>query len=103
MTAQTISSGSGYVQAIAGEVRAMAARRAMSHKQVGAALGHDEMWTSRRMRGMTPWTGDELMRLAVVFGCKPSDLLPHLDSNQKPFGYGSAALFPRREHLSLVA
>jgi hypothetical protein len=76
-----------YVHEVAAEVRAMAARHQVTGKQIGQYLGHDEMWASRRMRGATPWTGADLVRLSGLFHCRPSDLLPHLDSNQKPFDY----------------
>jgi hypothetical protein len=87
----TMTTGTGYVEAVAAEVRAMAARRRVTGKQIGLFLGHDEMWASRRMRGHTAWTGADLMQLAQLFKCRPEALLPHLDSNQKPFGTRSAA------------
>ena len=72
---------------VAAEVRAMAARRMLTSKQIAAYLEHDEMWTSRRMRGKIPWTPGELKALSTLFNCPIGSLLPHLDSNQKPFDY----------------
>jgi transcriptional regulator with XRE-family HTH domain len=76
---------------VAEEVRAMKARRKVTSKAIAERLGITEMALSRRMNGPTPFSIGELQLLARLFKCELTDLLPHLDSNQKPFGYHLAA------------
>ena len=73
--------------AVAEEVRVMIARKRLKQKAVAERAGMTAMALSRRLSGAVPITAAELIRLAEVLGCRPADLLPHLDSNQKPFGY----------------
>lgn len=73
--------------AVAEEVRVMVARRRISQKSLAEAVGMTPMALSRRLSGAVPISAGELVRLAEVLDCRPADLLPHLDSNQKPFDY----------------
>lgn len=84
----TIATLDTYDSVVAAEVRATVARHGrVKQKQIADAFGQDENWVSRRMNGKTPWSIGELVQLATLFRCELADLLPHLDSNQKPFGY----------------
>ena len=75
--------------AVSEEVRAMIARRRVSQKALAEEVGMTPMALSRRLSGAVSISAGELVRLADALGCRPADLLPHLDSNQKPFGYSS--------------
>ena len=76
-------------QAVAEEVRAMVARRRISQKRLAESLDMTPMALSRRLSGAVSISAGELIRLADVLGCRPSELLPHLDSNQEHFDYQS--------------
>jgi len=78
-----------YDQAVAAEVRAMKGRRNVTSKAIAERIGLTEMALSRRMNGTTPFSIGELQLLVRLFKCDLDELLPHLDSNQKPFGYRS--------------
>ena len=86
------ASVTGYGRAVAAEVRAMLARRQVAGKDVAAALGVSPMYVSRRIKGDNEWTPSELAELAYLLKCQVSDLLPRLDSNQKPPGLWSSVL-----------
>jgi transcriptional regulator with XRE-family HTH domain len=83
----TIATDYGYSEALAAEVRAMAARKSVHHKDIAAALGLSPMAVSRRMSGETPWTVTELYIAARTLGCGIRDLLPQMDSNHQHFDY----------------
>ncbi len=102
-----------YTWQVATEVRAAAARHMVSQTQIAEALGLSQMTISRRFTGYTPFDIEELEAMARLLGCEVVDFLPknpravvdpveqvrrradnrraarklpHLDSNQKPFG-----------------
>ena len=62
----------------------------MTQKQVAFAAGMNAASMSRSMNGLRPWRAAEIIRIAQATGVSLSQLLPHLDSNQEPSGYGSA-------------
>lgn len=65
-----------YHEEVAGEIRAHAARRQITNPQIGAALGQSPMNTSRRMRGLTPFTLHSLRhRFATQLYLATRDLL----------------------------
>lgn len=102
----TMDTGSRYAAAVAGEVRAMMARRQRLNKDLAKHLGVSAMWVSRRMSGEVPWDVAELSSVAGFLGCSVTDLLPRLDSNQKPAGCGSDGYRPqgyRRGGVALAA
>jgi cyanate lyase len=72
----SIATEQDYTQAVAAEVRAMIARKALRHKEIAAALGKSEMWMSRRVSGQNAWSAADLYGLARVLGCDVHDLLP---------------------------
>lgn len=78
--------GHDYATAVAAEVRGMAAKKQIPSNRLAAALGISEMSMSRRMTGKLPFGIDELAAVADALGVRVTDLLPHLDSNQKPAG-----------------
>lgn len=53
---------------VVAEVRAELGRQSMTSKDLAKALGVSEMWTSRRLRGLTPFDIADLQRVADVFG-----------------------------------
>ena len=92
-----------YNAAIAGEVRAAAARERVSGTRLALGLGLTKMAVSRRMHGHTPWGAAELAAVADLLGVTVAELypplprprtekLPHLDSNQEPADYQTAVL-----------
>jgi hypothetical protein len=88
-----------YHEEVAGEVRAHAARHQITNSQIGEALAQSPMNTSRRMRGLTPFTLDELPQLAELFGVEISDLLP-----PSTWGQGRRGVINgrRSSHLRLI-
>ena len=71
-------------EAIAGEIRAAAARQQLRNVDVAKAIGQSPMNTSRRMRGLTPFGLDELPTLADLFGCAVEDLIPSWPQRDEP-------------------
>jgi transcriptional regulator with XRE-family HTH domain len=60
-------------------------RRGIPQTRLAERLGVTQGTLSRKLRGKSPWTLDEVYAAAAALGCDPKELLPHLDSNQKPF------------------
>ena len=56
-------------------VRAEAARRGYSQRQLAQALDMPQPTCSTRWRGCTPWSVDELDQLAELFECNIVDLI----------------------------
>ena len=52
--------------AIAGEVRAIIARRRVSHASIYSRMQHEQSWFSRRLSGDVPWTAQELLILCNI-------------------------------------
>ncbi len=81
---------------VAGNVRALMARRGVSQHQVADVLGLSQTAVSKRLRGVTPWDVNEMGTLAEAFGVpiavllEGGDRLPRLDSNQQPAGFDLA-------------
>jgi len=78
---------SGIREAVAAEVRAMMGRRNVRQHELAVRLGRPDVWVSRRLKADVPMSLEDLESLARVLNCGIADLLPHLDSNQKPAGY----------------
>lgn len=62
-------------EAIAGNVRAEAARHRIKQSDVGAALGLDQSAVSRRMNGQVPFTAAELEAVAKLLDIDVKQLL----------------------------
>ena len=61
---------------VATEVKVWMARRRMNQGDLGAALGHDQTWVSKRLSGRTAITLDDLDALAQALEVEPVLLLP---------------------------
>jgi transcriptional regulator with XRE-family HTH domain len=66
----------GRSRQVAGEVRAVLARRQISGKQLASQLGMSQFAISRRLRGETPFSIDELAASAEFLGVPLTELLP---------------------------
>lgn len=62
---------------VAGEIRAIAARRGISHARIARRIGRTPMWLSRRLSPSTiqPMTLEELTLIADALGVDPLDVL----------------------------
>jgi transcriptional regulator with XRE-family HTH domain len=67
-------------------------QRGITQERLARRLGVTQATVSRKIKGRAPWTLTELYEAAAALGVEPGDLLPHLDSNQEPFGLRLAAL-----------
>ena len=89
--------------AVAAEFRAELARQRLSQRQFAAKLGVPNGWVARRLTLFeAAITIDDAYLMAKALR-RPVDqfVLPRLDSNQQPFGYGTQTN-PRRRHLQAV-
>ena len=50
-----------------------------SHNSLGAQLGLSQSTISRKVRGLVPWTSEEVSLTALYFGLTAADLLPSPD------------------------
>lgn len=71
-------------QAAAGTIRAEAARRQISHRELAEKLGMSKAALSRRMTGVQAWDLEELHAVAGLFGMDVRDLLPAATSSTTP-------------------
>ena len=63
-------------EAIAAEVRAVAARKGLRQGDLADAIGVSRQAVSRKLAGAAPITVEELLRIAAVLEVSPGDLLP---------------------------
>lgn len=68
------NAGATFATAVAENVRARAAARQVSQKQIAETLGLSENAVSRRMRGGHPFSLSEIERIGNLLGCSPDDL-----------------------------
>lgn len=83
---------------VAGNVRALMARRGVNQQRIAQVLGLSQTAVSKRLRGVTPWDVNEMGTLADAFGVPITALLeglPRLDSNQQPAGFRLPGYRPR--------
>lgn len=66
-------------------------KRGIPQTRLAKRLGVSQGTLSRKLRGESPWALDELYTCAGALGMDVAGWLPHLDSNQEPFGTRSAA------------
>ena len=64
----------GFAEAVAANVRARAAARQVSQRDLADALDLSINAVNRRYRGLFPWALDEIAAIAPMLGCEPSDL-----------------------------
>ena len=69
-------------------------RKRVPATQLARKMGISQSTMSKKLHGDRPWTPDDIYKAAYFLGVDPQDFmpaleewLPHLDSNQKPFGY----------------
>lgn len=65
----------GRSQHVAGEVRALLARRQITGKQLAVHLGVSQFSVSRRLRGQTAFSIDELTSVAGFLGVPVEELI----------------------------
>lgn len=87
----------GYV---AGEIRAHAARRGLSGRQMAFQLGKSQPWMSRRLTGEIPFDVEELDAVAAILGVAPRDLFPGSDTD--PNNVGGMALSDSEQRFVLA-
>lgn len=61
---------------VAARLRVHTMRRRIKQQEIADALGEAQPWVSRKLRGQSPITLDELDRLATAVGVSVIDLLP---------------------------
>lgn len=79
---------------IGARVNGVMFRKRIPQTKLAARLGISQSALSKKLHGDRPWTTDDiydtarLLRVPVEELLPPlAEVLPHLDSNQKPFGY----------------
>lgn len=70
--------------------------RGIQQRDLCEALGISEPSLSRKLRGLRPWTVDEVLQASDFFRIPVTELLPRVDSNHQPAGYGSARIIALR-------
>ena len=61
---------------VAAEVRAELGRQGRDNQWLASELSVSEMWVSRRLRNVTDWSVDDLMRVSGVLGVPVTQFLP---------------------------
>lgn len=61
---------------VAAEVRAEMGRQARDNTWLARRLDVSEMWVSRRLRGITEFTADDVVRVAEALAVSPAQFLP---------------------------
>lgn len=62
---------------VAAEVRAEMGRQNRDNNWLATQLDVNAMWVSRRLRGITDWSVDDMVRIAEVLGIPAARLLPN--------------------------
>lgn len=73
-------------------IRAAMAANRMSQEELGVAMGHNQAYISRRLRGETPFDEDDLARLAEIFRCSQREFYP--DKGTSPIIYLPSLFVP---------
>jgi len=76
----------GLTQRVAAEVRALKGRHDVTQDQLAHVLGVAQPAVSKRLRGVTPFSLDELEKLADFFGLDGPEELLGGRSNPRPGG-----------------
>ena len=72
-------------QAVGREIRVALVRRDMTPTDLAHKLNMDPSAVRRKLAGQRRITVEDLYDVARALKVEPGQLLPHLDSNQKPF------------------
>ncbi|MFE5307030.1 helix-turn-helix domain-containing protein [Isoptericola sp. NPDC056605] len=75
----------GLAAVAAGAVRYETARRGMLQQDLAMALGRSRSAISARYTGQVAWSLDEIGRIAVLYGCRVSDLLTGAPLSRSPW------------------
>lgn len=90
----------GYV---AGEIRAHAARKGLSGRQMAFQLGKSQPWMSRRLTGEIPFDVEELDAVAAILDVAPRELFPGNEGDPRFTGGMSLSDSEQRFVLALRA
>jgi transcriptional regulator with XRE-family HTH domain len=63
-------------QAVATEIRVTMLRRGVNQTELAQRLGHDQTWLSKRLKGRTTLSIDDLDQIARAIGVEMIDLMP---------------------------
>ena len=75
----------GLAAVAAGAVRYESARRDIHQQDLAMALGRSRSAISARYTGQVPWSLDEIGKIAVLYGCRVSDLLTEAPQSRQPW------------------
>ena len=67
--------------AVAREIRGVMGKEDLNHGQLARRLGVDRSWVSRRLRGQTPITVNDLAAIAGALGVTVAELTAPVDEN----------------------
>ena len=65
-----------FAERVAAEIRAEMGRQQVRYVRLAERLGENEVWVSRKVRGRTPLTINDLERIAAALDVPVSDLIP---------------------------
>lgn len=68
---------------VAGEIRALIARRGTSGRQLALRMGKSQPWMSRRLTGDVAFDIAELDQIAGLLGARPRDFFPGNDEDPR--------------------
>jgi transcriptional regulator with XRE-family HTH domain len=66
----------GFAEQVVAEIRAEMGRQQVRYVRLAERLGENEVWVSRKVRGLTPLTMTDLERIATALDVEVADLLP---------------------------
>ena len=72
-----------YQEQVAEEVRVVLARRRMSQKELGVAIGRSQPFMSRRLNGELPFDIAELAAIAEALDVPITDFLPPVEETDR--------------------
>jgi len=73
---------------VAANIRAETGRRGLHQRDIARYLGLAPSRISERWRGITPWSLDDIDRLAELFSVRPQDLCAKVDAPAVPLDLG---------------
>ena len=89
----TGSESGGLADRIAAEIRAEMARQQIRGVQLAERMGENEAWVSRKIRGLSPMTVNEVDRFAQALGLTFRQLV--LAAEERRVNYASSPAIPR--------
>ena len=67
--------GVEFYEGVLGELRAEAARKLLSQREIAALLGHNQQWLSRRLSGEVPMSLPDFVDICAVLEVSPVEVL----------------------------